>query len=138
MNESNYMDHIKSNSRSSERILGYSTLASSLKADLLAVLHDYVGKRVLARHPQGSVSGPTQHAKGTIVNSFIEKDKAYVVVEWHLTASKTVIALQHFVQSGQFKVVEGGGGTSGGASSAGAVRPSPYQLKRRGIMKYTY
>lgn len=132
------MDHIQTNTRSSEKILGYSAIASSLKADLVAVLRSYVGKQVLALRPPDSVpvsvrSPLVQQITGTVVNSFIEKEKAYVVVEWHVTASKTIISLQQFVQSGQFKVVE----RVTSASSSALSRPCPLQLKRRGVMKYT-
>lgn len=100
---------IEAKAQSSRRLQGCTALASSLLCDLRSVLRGYVGRRVLARKPPGVVSGNSRQAvSGTVVNSFIEKEHAYVVVEWHTSANKTIISLRQLVESGDFTVEEAG------------------------------
>mmetsp|Transcript_24372 Transcript_24372/g.41287 ORF Transcript_24372/g.41287 Transcript_24372/m.41287 type:complete len:151 (-) Transcript_24372:1111-1563(-) len=146
MNEHNSMEQLKLKARSAQRVMGYGIAASSLQADLRAVLHSYVGKHVIAaRRNSGScTSSQLSSSTGTVVNSFIEKEKAYVVVEWHLCASKSVIRLRDFVRNGQFRVLDSRGAASSAKhthsssqSGQGNRRPSSAELKSKGVMKYT-
>jgi hypothetical protein len=141
INEHHSMERIRTTSRSSQRILGYSAVASSLQADLRAVLRSYVGKQILSsRRATGSSgsgnngsSGAAQAlstSSGTVVSGFIESDHSFIVVEWHASASKSVIRLREFLQSGQFRVLDSP------SSSSSFRHPSSLELKRRGAMKY--
>ena len=139
INESSRTEQCRTRARCSERELGCSAATSSLKADLQAVLRSHVGKQVAARRPAGSVGGPhSSHITGTVVNSFIEKNVSYLVIEWHITASKTIIALRQFMQSGQFRVLGGSSAQHASSPSSLAARlsPSSARNKHRGAMKY--
>ena len=129
INESNVMDRIQSNSQSSERILGYSTVTSSLQSDLNAVLKSYIGRQVLAK--RRSINKTELQLTGTVVSTFIQKHIAYIVVQWHLNASKSVISLQQFIQGGQYWLVDR-------SDMASCINKSlSMKLKSRGAMKFT-
>lgn len=143
MNEHHSMEQIKLKARSAQRVLGYGIAASSLQADLRAVLHSYVGKHVIAARRNSGTCSSSQlsSSTGTVVNSFIEKERAYVVVEWHFCASKSVIRLRDFVMNGQYRVLDRGTAASTrhthSSGGHGHRRPSSAELKSRGVMKYT-
>jgi hypothetical protein len=133
MNEHHSMELVKFKTHSSQRVLGYSATASSLQADLRAVLHSYVGKQIVTIKggPGGSGSSAAKlsSSTGTVVNGFIEKENAYVVIEWHLCASSTSIRLREFLLGGRFKFLERNGGYM-------RRQLSGELLKSRGAMKY--
>ena len=132
INECNCIDRMKNNSRSSERLMDYSSIASSLQTDLMAVLDSYVGQLVSTKRPvTSSAKSVLSRVTGTIINSFIQKSVAYVVIEWHITARKTTLSLRQLLKSGQYSMSEKSVPFCNNHQSMNE------KLKRRGVMKYT-